>query len=95
MGRQYRVSASAKSFNNELGVPLTVLDTPDDTEAVVIEMGARGRGHVASLCAVARPLVGVVTTVGLSHSEFFGTVRTSPWPNQSWWKRCRRTGRRS
>jgi len=74
LGRRYRVSASAKSFNNELGVPLTVLDTPDDAEAVVVEMGARGRGHVASLCAVARPLVGVVTTVGLSHSEFFGTV---------------------
>ncbi len=74
LGRRYRVSASAKSFNNELGVPLTVLDTPDDAEAVVIEMGARGRGHVASLCTVARPLVGVVTTVGLSHSEFFGTV---------------------
>lgn len=74
LGRQYRVSASAKSFNNELGVPLTILDSPDDTEAVVIEMGARGRGHVASLCAVARPLVGVVTVVGLSHSEFFGTV---------------------
>ncbi|HET7718938.1 MAG TPA: Mur ligase family protein, partial [Acidimicrobiales bacterium] len=74
LGRRYRVSASAKSFNNELGVPLTVLDTPDDAEVVVVEMGARGRGHVASLCAVARPLVGVVTTVGLSHSEFFGTV---------------------
>jgi UDP-N-acetylmuramoyl-tripeptide--D-alanyl-D-alanine ligase len=75
LGRRFRVNASAKSFNNELGVPLTVLDTPDDAEAVVIEMGARGRGHVASLCAVARPLVGVVTTVGLSHSEFFGTVK--------------------
>jgi UDP-N-acetylmuramoyl-tripeptide--D-alanyl-D-alanine ligase len=74
LGRSYRVSASPKSFNNELGVPLTVLDTPDDAEAVVIEMGARGRGHVTSLCAVARPLVGVVTTVGLSHSEFLGTV---------------------
>ena len=74
LGRRYRVSASPKSFNNELGVPLTVLDTPDGAEAVVVEMGARGRGHIASLCAVARPLVGVVTTVGLSHSEFFGTV---------------------
>ena len=74
LGRRYRVSASAKSFNNELGVPLTVLDTPHDAEAVVIEMGARGRGHIASLCAVARPLVGVVTTVGLSHSEFFGSI---------------------
>ena len=72
--RGFRVHASPKSFNNELGVPLTVLDTPDDAEAVVVEMGARGRGHIAALCAVARPLVGVVTTVGLSHSEFFGTI---------------------
>ena len=70
----FRVHASPKSFTNELGVHLTVLDTPDDAEAVVVEMGARGRGHIAALCAVARPLVGVVTTVGLSHSEFFGTI---------------------
>jgi UDP-N-acetylmuramoyl-tripeptide--D-alanyl-D-alanine ligase len=68
------VSASPKSFNNELGVPLTVLDTPDDAEALVVEMGARGAGHIAALCAVARPEVGVVTTVGLSHAEFFGTI---------------------
>ena len=70
----WRVSASEKSFNNELGVPLTVLNAPDDTEALVVEMGARGKGHVAALCAVARPSVGVVTTVGISHSEFFGTL---------------------
>ena len=71
---RYRVHASPKSFNNELGVPLTVLDCPDDAEAVVVEMGARGRGHIADLCAVAQPVVGVVTTVGLSHSQFFGTI---------------------
>lgn len=74
LARRYRVSASAKSFNNELGVPLTVLNTPGDAEALVVEMGARGKGHIAALCAVARPLVGVVTTVGISHAEFFGTV---------------------
>jgi UDP-N-acetylmuramoyl-tripeptide--D-alanyl-D-alanine ligase len=74
VGRHWRVSASAKSFNNELGVPLTVLETPDDAQAVVVEMGARGRGHIAALCAVARPVVGVITTVGLSHAEFFGTL---------------------
>jgi UDP-N-acetylmuramoyl-tripeptide--D-alanyl-D-alanine ligase len=74
LGRCFRVSASPKSFNNELGVPLTLLDTPDDAEALVVEMGARGAGHVAALCAVARPDVGVVTTVGLSHAEFFGTI---------------------
>ena len=74
LARHWRVSASPKSFNNELGVPLTVLNAPDGTDALVVEMGARGKGHVASLCAVARPSVGVVTTVGISHSEFFGTV---------------------
>ncbi len=74
LARRWRVSASPKSFNNELGVPLTVLGAPDDAEVVVVEMGARGQGHVASLCAVARPLVGVVTTVGVSHAEYFGTV---------------------
>ncbi len=74
LARHWRVSASAKSFNNELGVPLTVLGAPDDAEAVVVEMGARGRGHIAALCAVAQPVVGVVTTVGLSHAEFFGTL---------------------
>jgi len=73
LARRWRVSASPKSFNNELGVPLTLLNTPDDAEAVVVEMGARGPGHVAALCAVARPAVGVVTTVGISHAAFFGT----------------------
>jgi UDP-N-acetylmuramoyl-tripeptide--D-alanyl-D-alanine ligase len=71
---RWRVSASQKSFNNELGVPLTLLNAPDGVEAVVVEMGARGPGHVAALCAVARPSVGVVTTVGLSHAAYFGTV---------------------
>lgn len=71
---RYRVSASHKSFNNELGVPLTLLNAPGDAEAVVVEMGARGAGHIAALCAVARPVVGVVTTVGISHAAFFGTL---------------------
>ncbi|HEX3623749.1 MAG TPA: UDP-N-acetylmuramoyl-tripeptide--D-alanyl-D-alanine ligase [Acidimicrobiales bacterium] len=74
LAQRWRVSASPKNFNNELGVPLTILGAPDDAEAVVVEMGARGRGHIAQLCRVARPTVGIVTTVGLSHSEFFGTV---------------------
>jgi len=74
LARRWRVSASPSSFNNELGVPLTVLEAPDDAEVVVVEMGARGQGHIAALCAVARPTVGVITTVGLSHAEFFGTL---------------------
>jgi UDP-N-acetylmuramoyl-tripeptide--D-alanyl-D-alanine ligase len=72
--RSRRTSASVRSFNNELGVPLTLLEAPDDTEVAVIEMGARGIGHVADLCAVARPTIGVVTAVALAHTEAFGTI---------------------
>ncbi len=66
--------ASEKSFNNELGLPLTLANAPDGVEVVVLEMGARGRGHIAELCAVGRPTVGVVTTVALAHSELFGSI---------------------
>jgi UDP-N-acetylmuramoyl-tripeptide--D-alanyl-D-alanine ligase len=68
------VHASPRSFNNELGVPLTLANTPDGVEAVVVEMGARGRGHIALLCEIARPTVGIVTTVALAHAEMFGTI---------------------
>lgn len=67
-----RTAWSHRSHNNEIGVPLTVLNTPDDAEAVVVEMGARGIGHIAHLCAIARPTIGIVTTVGQAHTELFG-----------------------
>ena len=69
-----RTAASLRSFNNEVGVPLTLLEAPDDTEVAVIEMGARGLGHVADLCRVARPTIGVVTAVALAHTEAFGAI---------------------
>jgi UDP-N-acetylmuramoyl-tripeptide--D-alanyl-D-alanine ligase len=59
--------ASEKSFNNEIGVPLTLLNAPNDAWAVVVEMGARGLGHISSLCALAQPTIGVVTNVGTAH----------------------------
>lgn len=70
----WRTSASVGSFNNELGVPLTLANAPDDTELAVVEMGARGRGHVALLCDVARPTVGIVTVVAGAHLETFGSL---------------------
>ena len=70
----FRTSASPRSFNNELGVPLTLVNTPDGTEAVVVEMGARGRGHIALLCEVARPTIAVVTTVERVHTQLFGDL---------------------
>jgi UDP-N-acetylmuramoyl-tripeptide--D-alanyl-D-alanine ligase len=74
LARGHRIHASERSFNNELGVPLTLVNAPDDTEVVVVEMGARGRGHIAELCAIARPTIGVVTTVELVHTELFGDL---------------------
>ena len=69
----FRTTASAKSFNNEIGVPLTLVNAPDDTEVVVQEMGARGVGHIRRLCAVARPSAAIVTMVAEVHtSEFAG-----------------------
>jgi len=65
---------SERSFNNELGVPLTLFNADDGTEAAVLEMGARGFGHIAWLCALARPTVGVVTNVAAAHTEMFGDL---------------------
>jgi UDP-N-acetylmuramoyl-tripeptide--D-alanyl-D-alanine ligase len=69
-----RTVASPRSFNNELGLPLTLANAPDDAEAVVLEMGARGPGHITVLCSVARPTIGVVTSVAAAHTEMFGDL---------------------
>jgi UDP-N-acetylmuramoyl-tripeptide--D-alanyl-D-alanine ligase len=74
LGARLRVAASPESFNNEIGLPLTILSVPDDAEAVVCEMGARGIGHIRALCDVARPHVGIVTNVGPAHLELFGSL---------------------
>lgn len=74
LARRYLTAASEKSFNNELGVPLTLVNAPDGTEAAVIEMGARGVGHIRHLCDLARPTVGVVTVVEAVHTEVMGNI---------------------
>ncbi len=73
LSRRLRVVASPASFNNEVGLPLTILSAGPDTEAVVCEMGARGPGHIRLLCGVSRPSIGVVTNVGVAHMELFGS----------------------
>jgi UDP-N-acetylmuramoyl-tripeptide--D-alanyl-D-alanine ligase len=65
--------ASPASFNNEIGLPLTLLGAPADTEVIVAEMGARREGDVASLCAVANPGMVVVTNLGVAHIGIFGS----------------------
>src|SRR3954451_17049292 len=62
------------SYNNDIGLPLTVLDADEDTRFLVLEMGSRGTGHIARLCRVARPDVGVVLNVGSAHLGEFGSA---------------------
>jgi UDP-N-acetylmuramoyl-tripeptide--D-alanyl-D-alanine ligase len=69
-----RTAASPRSFNNEQGLPVTILDSPDNTEVMVLEMGMRGLGQIARLCTVARPSVGVVTVVGAAHTGLLGGI---------------------
>jgi UDP-N-acetylmuramoyl-tripeptide--D-alanyl-D-alanine ligase len=73
LGLRFRTHASPGSFNNEIGVPATILGTPLDTEVLVAELGARRVGDVALLCRVARPSIVVVTNVGVAHMEVFGS----------------------
>ena len=62
------------SQNNELGLPLTLCRLEPDTEVAIVEMGMRGVGQIAELCAIAKPDVGVITTVGPVHLELLGTI---------------------
>ncbi|WP_432496233.1 UDP-N-acetylmuramoyl-tripeptide--D-alanyl-D-alanine ligase [Kineococcus gypseus] len=71
------VVAPVGSFNNEVGAPLTVLRADAGTAALVVEMGARGRGHIAALCRVARPATGVVLNVGAAHVGEFGSLEAT------------------
>ncbi|MBK6767070.1 MAG: UDP-N-acetylmuramoyl-tripeptide--D-alanyl-D-alanine ligase [bacterium] len=68
-----RVEATHKNFNNEIGVPLTILSAPRDTEVLICEMGAARPGDIAHLCAVAKPQWGIVTAIADAHFESFGS----------------------
>ncbi|HET7476382.1 MAG TPA: UDP-N-acetylmuramoyl-tripeptide--D-alanyl-D-alanine ligase [Dermatophilaceae bacterium] len=65
--------ANTASLNSEVGVPLTVSRITPSTRYLVVEMGARGVGHIAYLCAMARPRIGVVLNVGSAHVGVFGS----------------------
>jgi UDP-N-acetylmuramoyl-tripeptide--D-alanyl-D-alanine ligase len=74
LAQRFVTVASEKSFNNELGVPLTLANAAEDTQAAVVEMGARGAGHISLLCELARPTVGIVTTVERVHTQVMGSI---------------------
>ncbi len=61
------------NFNNHIGVPLTLLAMPKNTEIAVIEMGANHIGEIADLCKIAQPTYGIITNIGKAHLEGFGS----------------------
>jgi UDP-N-acetylmuramoyl-tripeptide--D-alanyl-D-alanine ligase len=69
-----RVSATAGNFNNEIGLPLTVLAAEPRTEVLVLEMGATHAGDIAHLCTIAPPKIGILTAVSPVHLDSFGTL---------------------
>ncbi|HEX6204939.1 MAG TPA: UDP-N-acetylmuramoyl-tripeptide--D-alanyl-D-alanine ligase [Solirubrobacterales bacterium] len=69
-----RVHANRENLNTEIGLPLTILEAPDDTETLVLEMAMRGAGQIAELAAIAEPEVAVITNVGPVHVELLGSV---------------------
>jgi len=68
------VVSSPSSFNNDIGVPLTLLSAPAESELLVVEIGTNHPGEIAALCRIARPSVGVITNVGASHLAGLGSV---------------------
>nr|WP_231492548.1 UDP-N-acetylmuramoyl-tripeptide--D-alanyl-D-alanine ligase [Glycomyces sp. NRRL B-16210] len=69
--------ATEGNFNNELGHPYTVCRVEPDTEFLVLELAARGVGHITELCEIAPPSIGAVLNVGISHLDGFGDIETT------------------
>ncbi len=70
----YKTTATVGNLNNHIGVPLTLLRIPADTEMAIIEMGANHAGEIAYYCQVALPTHGLITNCGKAHLEGFGSV---------------------
>jgi UDP-N-acetylmuramoyl-tripeptide--D-alanyl-D-alanine ligase len=74
LGAQRRTVASRENLNTEIGLPLSVLAAPGDTEMLVLEMAMRGAGQIAELAQIAEPDVGVIVNVGPVHLELLGSL---------------------
>ena len=73
LSRSYKVHKTAGNYNNHLGLPLTLLQMPEDAEFAVLEMGMSGRGEIASLSNIARPDAAVITNIGEAHLMQLGS----------------------
>ena len=73
LSEKYKTYKTQGNYNNEIGMPYTVLHMPDDTEKIVLEMGMDRLGDIDLLSKIAKPRIAIVTLIGESHLEFFGT----------------------
>ena len=73
LSRKYKTVATMGNFNNQIGVPLTLLSVNKATEIAIIEMGANHEGEIAALCQIANPEFGIITNIGKAHLEGFGS----------------------
>ena len=71
--QKYNALATKGNLNNHIGVPLSILSTPQGTQAAIWEMGMNHAGEIAPLCAMTRPQIGIITTIGSAHLEYLGT----------------------
>ncbi|KPM48206.1 UDP-N-acetylmuramoyl-tripeptide--D-alanyl-D-alanine ligase [Jiulongibacter sediminis] len=74
LSKKYKVQATQGNLNNHIGVPLTLLSMPTDTEMAIIEMGANHQKEIEMLCKIAEPSHGFITNIGKAHLEGFGGV---------------------
>jgi UDP-N-acetylmuramoyl-tripeptide--D-alanyl-D-alanine ligase len=74
LAQRLRTVANRENLNTEIGLPMTVLEAPAGTEALVLEMGMRGPGQIGELTAIAEPDVGLITAVAPVHLELMGSI---------------------
>lgn len=74
LAQRFCTHATPGNLNTEIGLPLTILNAPEETEVLVLEMGTTARGDLQKLCAIAPPQIGVLTGIGEEHLETLGDL---------------------
>ncbi len=75
LAQNFRVLATKENFNNEIGVPLTLLKLDSGHDVAVVELGMRGAGQIGTLARICEPQIAVISNVGTSHIEFLGSKK--------------------